>query len=52
MDRLGKVCVFVIFLFQVSCIDEIRINVPEQERKIAVDGWVSNDPNMTYVKVY
>ncbi|MBT0812122.1 DUF4249 family protein, partial [Litoribacter ruber] len=26
--------------------------VPEQERKIAVDGWVSNDPNMTYVKVY
>ncbi|MBT0812419.1 DUF4249 family protein, partial [Litoribacter ruber] len=42
----------MVVLLQVSCIDEIRINVPEQERKIAVDGWVSNDPNMTYVKVY
>ncbi len=35
-----------------SCIDEVNLRTEGEETRIVVDAWISNDPEMSYVKVY
>lgn len=36
----------------ISCIDEINLTSGGNAPKLVVDAWISNDPSLSYVKVY
>ena len=42
---------FTIVVFN-SCIDEVNLTTGGNEPKLVIDGWISNDPDLSYVKVY
>jgi hypothetical protein len=46
------ICLLLISLLICSCIDEVNIPHEQIEPKLVVDGWVSNDWEMSYIKIY
>ncbi|MBS9523637.1 DUF4249 family protein [Litoribacter ruber] len=42
----------IICLSMTSCIDEVNLRTETQDTKLVIDAWISNDPEMSYVKVY
>jgi hypothetical protein len=46
------ICLLLISLLICSCIDEVNIPHKQIEPKLVVDGWVSNDWEMSYITVY
>ncbi|WP_143959353.1 DUF4249 family protein [Litoribacter populi] len=48
----AKIIYFLVAFSFSACIDEVPIQMDQWEKKLVVDGWLSNDPNLTYIKVY
>ncbi|HSJ66689.1 MAG TPA: DUF4249 family protein [Anditalea sp.] len=49
MKRILYIAIFSLFI---SCVDEINLTTGGNEPKLVVDAWISNDPNLSYVKLY
>jgi hypothetical protein len=41
-----------LMLILAGCIDEVNLRMERAEPKLVIEAWLSNDPSMTYAKIY